>query len=234
MNQPTPAIVTQNAVRRLPRLALLALCAVYVLAGFIGREPWKSADMTSLGYMLELARGKTPWLHPELLGFAPDLPALLPYWLGAWAAMAAPTWFPLDLAARLPSISLLALTLTATWYALYYLARGRQALPVSFAFGGEAHPVDYARAVADGGLLALLATLGLVQLAHETTPAAAQLAFVSLNFYGFAALPYRKTAALTAILLGQLGLSLSGAPAIALALGLGATLVQAIDRKSVV
>ena len=64
-----------------------------------------------------------------------------------------------------------------------------------FAFGGEAAPTDYARAMADGGLLALIACLGLAQLSHETTPALAQLGFTALAFYGIAALPYRPARA---------------------------------------
>ena len=55
MSQPTPAIVAQSAVRRLPRMALLLLCAAYLLPGLIGRGPWKSADVTAYGYMAELA-----------------------------------------------------------------------------------------------------------------------------------------------------------------------------------
>ena len=47
VNQPTPAIVAQHAVRRLPRLALILLCAAYVLPGFWGRAPWKSNDIES-------------------------------------------------------------------------------------------------------------------------------------------------------------------------------------------
>jgi hypothetical protein len=68
---------------------------------------------------------------------------------------------PADLAARLPFIALLVLTLVATWYGIYNLARTTRAQPVPFAFGGEASPTDYARAIADGGMLALIASLGL-------------------------------------------------------------------------
>jgi hypothetical protein len=60
-------------------------------------------------------------------------------------------------------MGLLAITLIATWYAVYALARTPAAQPVTFAFGGEARPADYARAIADGGLLALLACLGLAR-----------------------------------------------------------------------
>ena len=66
MNQPTPAIVAQGAVRRLPRVALILFCLAYVVPGFLGREPWKSADIATFGYMLEMARGATDWLDPHL------------------------------------------------------------------------------------------------------------------------------------------------------------------------
>ncbi len=137
MTQTTPAIVAQGAVRRLPRLALLLLCMAYVLPGFFGRAPWKGADITAFGYMAELAHGHTQWLAPQLLGLAPEVDALLPYWLGAWAMQLAPTWLASDFAARIPFGLLLTLALVATWYGTYYLARNTEAQPVAFAFGGE-------------------------------------------------------------------------------------------------
>ena len=143
------------------RLALLLLCFAYVLAGFLGREPWKSADMMSFGYMAELALGATDWLAPRLMGMPPEVEALLPYWLGAWAMQLAPTWMEPDFAVHIPFGLLMTLTLFATWYGTFDLARNPHAQPVAFAFGGEALPPDYARAMADGGLLAFLACLGL-------------------------------------------------------------------------
>ncbi|WBY02226.1 hypothetical protein PE066_01455 [Ramlibacter tataouinensis] len=228
MNQPTPAIVAQSAVRRLPRLALLLFCAAYVVPGFVGRDPWKNADVAAFGYMLELAAGRTDWLAPTLLGQPPEFDALLPYWLGAWAIRLF-SWLPADFAARLPFAALLALTLAATWYAVYFLARTPRAQPVPFAFGGEAQPKDYARAIADGGLLALIACLGLAQLSHETTPALAQLGFSALAFFGAAALPYRTATPLLAIVLGLAGLALSGAPSTAVLLGAGSALFTLMD-----
>lgn len=226
MNYQTPAIVAQGAVHRLPRMALLMFCIAYVLPGFLGRVPWKSADMTSFGYMAELALGRTDWLSPQLLGLAPDGNALLPYWLGAWAIQIAPAWLAPDLAARLPFVLLLTLTLFATWYGTYYLARSPEAQPVAFAFGGEAQPPDYARALADGGLLAFIACLGLAQLSHETTPALAQLCFTALSFYALAALPYRTALPVLCGALGLLGLALSGAPAMAVLLGAGSAFIH--------
>ena len=82
MNTPTPALVTQRAARRMPRLALLLLCAAYVLPGVFARDPWRNADITAFGYMLSLAEGRSSWLAPALGGLPADA-ALLPHWLGA-------------------------------------------------------------------------------------------------------------------------------------------------------
>ena len=232
MNQPTPAIVAQGSVKRLPRLALWLFCLAYVLPGFFGREPWKSADMTAFGYMLELAQTSAGWLAPQLMGLPPSADALLPYWLGAWAIAVAPGWVPADFAARVPYGLLLVLSLAATWWGTYYLARTPRAQPVAFAFGGEANAPDYARAMADGGLLAFIACLGLAQLSHETTPAAAQLGFTALFFYAVAALPFGLVGPAIGGIIGLVGLALSGAPTVAVLLGAGSAVIHALDRPS--
>jgi hypothetical protein len=205
---------------------LLLLCLAYVLPGFLARAPWKNEDVANFGFMAALARGASSWLHPQLLGQDSPSLSLLPYWLGAGAMQLSPSWITPDFAARIPFMLLLIMTLAGTWYAVYYLARGPQAQPVSFAFGGEARPTDYARAIADGGLLALIACLGLLQLSHETTPALAQLGFCALTFFGLASQPYRPLASVLGLMLGLTGLGLSGAPALALFIGLGGALVE--------
>ena len=231
MNHPTPAIVSKAAARRLPRLALLLFCAAYVLPGFIGRDAWKSADMAALGFMAELAQGTSNWWSPTLLGLPADNPALLPYWLGAWALQWAPAWIAADFAARIPFAFLMTLALVATWYGTYYLGRSPRAQPVAFAFGGEALPKDYARAMADGSLLAMIACLGLAQLSHEATPALSQLGFAALFYFGVAALPYKRYVPLLAAALGLAGLALSGAPAMATIWALGAVVIHLADRS---
>ena len=55
MNSPNPALVTQRAAQPIPRLALLMFCAAYVLPGLFGRDPWKSADISAFGYMMNEA-----------------------------------------------------------------------------------------------------------------------------------------------------------------------------------
>ncbi|MBC7395655.1 MAG: hypothetical protein H7340_20210, partial [Variovorax sp.] len=80
-------------------------------------------------------------------------------------------------------------------------------------------------------LLALLACLGLAQLGHETTPALAQLFFVSHMFYGVAALPFRRIGAVIALVVGAVGMALSGAPTIALLLGVGSSALVFTERR---
>lgn len=232
MNHPTPAIVSQSAVRRLPRMALWLFCLAYVLPGLIGREPWKGNEFTAFGQMLALSEGISPWLNPSVWGVLPDLDALLPYWLGAWAIELSPSWLAAGLAIRIPFALLLMLTLASTWHGAYYLALSPQAQPVAFAFGGEAKPKDYARTLADCSVLALMACLGLAQLSHEASPVVAQLAFVSCSFYGIAALPYHPKYSLSALVIGLTGLCLSGAPSFAVLMAVGSGLLCLLDRES--
>jgi 4-amino-4-deoxy-L-arabinose transferase-like glycosyltransferase len=187
VNRPTPAIVTQTAVRPLPRIALWLFCAAYVLPGFLGREPWKVDDVASFGIMQALAEGLSDWWNPQLLGAPPGDTALLPYWLGALFIQAFPFLDPV-VASRIPFALLLLLTLVSTWYTVYHLARLPSAQPLAFAFGGEASPKAYARALADAGLLALLACLGLAQLGHETTPDLVRLALLAMLLHALARL----------------------------------------------
>jgi hypothetical protein len=226
VNHPSPAIVAQGAVRRLPRLALLLLCLAYVIPGLVGREPWRNSDMATFGYMMDMARGATSWLDPQMIGMRPHADGLLPYWLGAWAVQWGPAWISPVLLARLPFAAMLALTLTATWYAVYSLASHTRAQPVAFAFGGEANPTDYARAIGDGGLLALIACLGLAQPSHEATTHVAQLCFATLTFYAAAAMGTRLLLPGIALVFGLTGLVLSAAPALAVLFGAGASLLH--------
>jgi hypothetical protein len=226
---PKPALVSQRAVQRLPRLALLLFCAAYVLPGWWGRDPWRNADLIAYGYMSAMAEGRTAWWQPTLGGLPLD-GALLPHWLGA-----ASIWFFEGLmgpaaAARLPFALMLALVLALTWYATFHLARTEAAQPVAFAFGGEADAVDYARALADGALLALIASLGLLQLGHETTPELAQLFAASLGLWGMAAAPYRGWPARLALVVALPLLAASGAPTMAVAVGVVSVLITAMSN----
>jgi hypothetical protein len=146
--------------------------------------------------------------------------SLLPYWIGAAAMQLLDGWLDPTLAARLPFALMLAGTLALVWYATLNLARTEAAQPLAFAFGGEAEPVDYARAIADGSVLALISALGLLQLGHETTPELTQLLATALYLYGLAAGPYRPTRSRLALLLALPALAASGAATTALLLAL--------------
>lgn len=230
---PKPALVTQRGARRLPRLPLLLLCAAYLLPGLVGRDPWRSADVQAFGLMAAMAEGRTSWLAP-MLGGVPTDAALPPHWLGAIFILLGQGWLDPALAARIPFALLLALTMALVWYSTLLLARTEAAQPVAFAFGGEADPVAYARAMADGALLALMATLGLLQLGHETTPELAQLAAVSLFLYGLAAAPFRVWRARLAVCIALPALAASGAPSMALAAAAGGWLVCQLSRQAAV
>ncbi len=223
---PSPALVTQRAVQRLPRLALLLFCAAYVLPGLFGRDPWRNADQTAFGYMLAIAEGRTGWLAPTIGGLTPEN-AVLPHWLGAASIWLLSPFVDAPLAARVPFGLLLAGVLVLTWYTTFQLARTEAAQPVAFAFGGEAEPVDYARAMADGALLALIASLGLLQLGHETTPELAQLFATALVLWACAAAPFRGWRARFAMLIGLPLLAACGAPMMAVLFGIAATVTTA-------
>ncbi len=224
MSNPNPALVTQRGARRLPRIPLLLLCAAYVLPGLFGRDPWRNADLLAFGQMAALAEGRSSWWAPTLGGVPVDS-ALLPHWLGATFIWLLSPVMDAALAARLPFAALLGMTLALVWYATYHLARTQAAQPLPFAFGGEAEPVDYARAIADGALLALMATLGLLQLGHETTPEMLQLFAVALFLYGLAAAPQRPQRAGWVVVAAVPLLASSGAPTMALVMGTAGAIV---------
>lgn len=214
----TPALVTEKAVRRIPRWALWAFCAAYVLPGLFGRDPWKNADIASFGQMWSLALGQASWWAPNVGGVSPAGGGILPYWLGGgFIALLSPVMDP-AVAARIPFALLLGAVLALTWYTTYHLARTEAAQPLPLAFGGEAPAADYARALADGALLALVASLGLLQMGHETTPELLQLTGSALFMYGLAAAPNRSAKARLATVGSVVLLATSGSPTVAMLL----------------
>jgi hypothetical protein len=231
LKRPSPAVVAQAAVQRLPRWALIGMCVAYVLAGWLGRDPWKGVDVSSLGLSLSLARGESSWLAPAMGVWDIGNFGLLPIWLSAACLQLAQSmgldglgW---DAFARVPYALALTATLVFTWYACYYLARQASSQPVGFAFGGEAEPVAYARTVADGGLLALLSAFGLAYLSHQSGAPVFQQACAAALLLAHAAAPFRARWPRVALVLASVALALSHAPWIALLmLGLGAVWVR--------
>lgn len=225
MNTLSPALVTERGARRLPRPALLLLCAAYLVPGIFGRDPWRNADLVALAQMQAIAEGRVSLWAPTLGQVPVPDAAWLPNALGAaFIALLGP-WLGAPLAARVAFALLLVGTLMLVWHAVFHLARTENAQPVPFAFGGEAEPVDYARAMADGSLLALIATLGLLQLGHETTPELAQLFSIAAALYALAAAPYRYWQPRLAIVGALVALAGSGAPAVAAVFGVAGIVI---------
>ena len=207
-------VVSSESVARLPRWPLWLLCAAYVLPGFVGRDPW-TGDGQTFGVAWQIAQGHSAWLEPTLWGHAVS-GGWIAYWLGALALKAFAGWFGAPAATRLPFMLLLAACLGQVWHAAYQLALRDEAQPVQPAFGEPIARKDYARAMADGALLSLLACLGLLVRGHETTPALVQLAGIGSLLLGLALLPRRAVRASAALGLGLLALAFGGAPWLAL------------------
>jgi hypothetical protein len=216
---PSPSLVTREAAATLPRWLLWAVCAAWVMPGLIGRDPWRGVDVTTHAVMLAMAEGRTLWWAPQIGGIAVDA-VLLPHWLGAVSIIATGPWLGEALAARLPFMALLALTLVGVWHATRDFAQAPAARPLPLAFGGEAATDDYARALADGAALALVATLGLVDVGHQLSAEIAQMAAVAWLVQALAGLGWRSGTRIAAQATAALMLlSACGAPGTALALG---------------
>ena len=69
-----PYLVTSADAARLPRWIPLLFCAVYVLAGLFGRDPWRTDDAIGFGIAHTMATGNSiDWLLPNVQGqLVPD------------------------------------------------------------------------------------------------------------------------------------------------------------------
>lgn len=169
---------------KLPRWGLAALCLLYIVPGLLGRDPWKNDDASGLGIMLTMAQGGlTDWLAPNIAGVPVPQEGPLAFWAGA-AAMKLFGWaVESALAARLSTVFWFLIASSSVWYATYLLGRRAEAQPLPLPFGGQPTSRDYGRMLADGALLLLLATWGLVFRVHETSAEPALLACSALALY---------------------------------------------------
>lgn len=218
-DRPRPSLVAAPAVERMPRWALLLLCAAWALPGWWGRDPWRGADVTAYAVMAGMAQGRLSWWEPTVGGQLIDL-ALIPHWLGALSILALSPWVDAASAARLPFAVLLVATTGLVWYAAYHLAREPAAQPLPSAFGNDPSPRDYARALADGATLAWIATLGLLDLGHQTIPELVQLFSTALLLWSMASVASSPRRAAVGSAVALCLLSASGGPALALCWGL--------------
>ncbi len=219
---PSPARVSAAAARPFPRAALLALLAVFIVSGLIGRDPWYQEDAAGFGVMWTMAHGTVAdWLLPNIAGEFIGDGGPLAGWVGALFIRAFGGWFGDALAARLTVVLWFVLSTATLWYATYRLGRRAEAQPVAFAFGGEAQPRDYGRMLADIALLLLIGTLGLVIRVHETTDLAASVALSGLTVFALTLALERAWAgaALAGAAIGLMALARGPHAALFLALG---------------
>ena len=181
-----PFLVTTLQAAKMPRWLLLLMCALYVVPGLVGRDPWRSEDAAGFGiaWTMSRASGLADWLMPNVLGVTVFEEGPLPFWIGAVAMRALP-FLPADTVMRGVAMAWLALFLVCLWYATWRLARRPEAQPAD-PFGASASHVDFGRAVADCALLVVLATFGLLARVHETTAEAAQVAWVGMFLFACA------------------------------------------------
>lgn len=147
--------------------ALAALCAVYLLSGLVGHDPWKGDDGTHIGVAYAmLADGH--WLVPHLAGEPWPNTAPLYHWTAALLGWLFGLLLPFHDAARLATGLFAGLFVAGLAAAARHLA------------GAEA---------ARGAALVAIGCLGLLVHAHEAQPAIAFLAAAAGLYYGLAVLP---------------------------------------------
>jgi len=153
-HSPAPALARRSA---------LLLCAVWLLAGAIGHDPWKVDDALHLGVAFGMAGGD--WLVPRIAGDPWLVSPPLYHWTAALCGKALGWLLPWHDAARLASVLFGAAFLTV-------LSRLGQLLLGASA--GVAAP------------LLAIGTLGLLVPMHEAQPAIAGLAGIATSLWGLA------------------------------------------------
>lgn len=185
--RPTPAMMSQEAARKLPRYALLVLLILFISCGLWVRDFWTIRDAASFGIAINALEGD--WkdlLLPNVGGQWATDNGPLSAWVGLVFIGLLRSFVDEITAYRATSLFWFAITTASLWYGTWNLARRPEAQPVAFAFGGEANPRDYGRVIADSAVLLFVATFGIVTRQHEPIPDTALLALAAVNFYGLA------------------------------------------------
>lgn len=187
ISRSTPARLTVQATAKLPRLVLLGLSLIYIVAGLFMRDPWKTDDVVRLATMVTALReGGMTWLLPQVghLAHAEEGPMIT--WVGGASMWLFGPWLGDITAGRLPNLLWFGIATVSVWYGTYLLGRRAEAQPLKLPFGGEPAARDYGRMLADAALLLLLATVGILQRLHETSVVPAIMAWQALAFYAMA------------------------------------------------
>jgi len=147
----------------LARYGALLLCAVWLLAGVVGHDPWKTDDVLHLG--IAFGMSGDDWLVPRIAGDPWLVTPPLYHWVAALCGKLLGWLLPWHDAARLAS----------TLFAAAFLA----------ILSRIAHRLQGSRAALAAPLLAI-GTLGLLVPLHEAQPAIVALAGVAASLWGLA------------------------------------------------
>jgi len=191
-------------------VVLIVFCALYLLPGLIGHDPWKGDDATHFGVVYSMLDGGH-WLLPHLAGEVwLDSPPLY-HWTAAVLAKVFGLLLPLHDAARLASGLFIGIMIACLTGAARHLV------------GQEA---------GRGAALVAIGCLGLLVHAHEVQPATALLAAAAALYYGLALVPQHplRGGALAGAALG-LGFLATGLPAL-IALGPLLMLLPLISQET--
>lgn len=152
----------QNASPPLPLPWLIALAAIYLLAGVTGHDPWKTEDVIHIAIAHDfVAQGR--WLLPHIAGETWPHTAPLYHWVAAGLGKLLGGLLEFHNAARLAT----------TLFGALFL----------FALSGAARAFLGQGAARIAPLLAI-GTLGLLMPLHEAQPAVAGLACAALAYWG--------------------------------------------------
>ncbi|HEV7856455.1 MAG TPA: glycosyltransferase [Herminiimonas sp.] len=230
-----PVRLPAAATKALPRLALFALCLLYILPGLIGRDPWKTDDASGFGIMWTMAHGGlSDWLSPHIVGLPIPEDGPLAFWIGALCIKLFGWLLGDPMAARMAPIGFFMLGSLSVWYTTYLLGRRTDAQPLKLAFGGQPEPKDFGRTLADGALLIYLGCLGLLIHSHSTTPESLLVSLSALALYAATRL-FESHTSRNAIGLGLVFglLVLTRGWTVPLALWLGITALAATHQRAI-
>ena len=206
-----PVRLHASATLALPRWGLLALALLYILAGLIGRDPWKNADAAGFGIMWTMAHGNLhDWLLPNIVGMPIIEDGPLAYWISALFIKFFGGLFGDAMAARITNIFFFLFGTISLWLATYRLGKRSEAQPMQLAFGGHPQIKDYGRMLADGALLIYIGCLGLLMHSHETKPEALLVSLAAVLLYAsvrYAESPGFRNACFIGLTLGCMALT---------------------------
>jgi 4-amino-4-deoxy-L-arabinose transferase-like glycosyltransferase len=147
-------------------MAMALLCAVWLVAGAVGHDPWKTDDAVHLGIVYSLLQDGG-WLIPKIAGEPWAGTAPLYHWVSAVVATPMQWLLPLHDAARLATALFGGLTLIA--------------------LSGTARTL-YDRDAGLAAPLLAIGTLGLLVPLHDAHPVPALLACQALSYWGLSKL----------------------------------------------